>query len=176
MAAAKSIEGKTTTLSGWEQCQVGEGARTIELSPSGRFVFAACNLASKLFVVDTRTMKTVANIDVDSYPVGLDISNDGRFVIVTSQGRENKGGNAVNIYEVEYAEPEPVLKNSDGAALIEALENPGGDATAMAENENNGIATYLDGGNAGWLAMGGGVLLVVVAGLLIRRRLHHAKS
>lgn len=176
MAAAKSIDGKTTTLSGWEQCQVGEGARTIELSPSGRFVFAACNLASKLFVVDTRTMKTVANIDVDSYPVGLDISNDGRFVIVTSQGRENKGGNAVNIYEVEYAEPEPVIKNSDGAALIEALENPGGDATAMAENENNGIATYLDGGNAGWLAMGGGVLLVVVAGLLIRRRLHHAKS
>ena len=118
MNAAKRIGGKTLKIGGWESCKVGEGARTIELSPSGRFVFAACNLASKLFVVDTRTMRTVDTISVDSYPVGLDISNDGRFIIVTSQGRGNQGGNAVNIYQVEYDEPEPVLKDTDGAAVL----------------------------------------------------------
>ena len=118
MNAAQRIGGKTLKIGGWENCKVGEGARTIELSPSGHFVFAACNLASKLFVVDTRTMRTVDTISVDSYPVGLDISNDGRFIIVTSQGRGNQGGNAVNIYQVEYDEPEPVLKDTDGAAVL----------------------------------------------------------
>ena len=48
LAAAKTLTGKTGTLQGWESCKVGDGARTIELSPSGHFVFAACNLASKL--------------------------------------------------------------------------------------------------------------------------------
>ena len=121
MKATRHLNGKTRTVGGWENCKVGAGARTIELSPSGRYVFAACHLASKLFVVDTRCMKTVASVDVDSYPVGLDISNDGRFVIVTSQGRGHEGGNAVNIYEVEYAEPEPELNNTDGAALMNRM-------------------------------------------------------
>ena len=121
MNKALKLKGKTQTINGWQNCKVGAGARTIELSPSGRYVFAACHLASKLFVVDTRTMKTTTSIDVDSYPVGLDISNDGRFVIVTSQGRGNQGGNAVNIYEVEYAEAEPTLRNTDGAALMDNM-------------------------------------------------------
>ena len=55
-------------------------------------------------------MKMIAEIPVDSYPVGLDISNDGQYVLVTSQGRKNGGGNAVNIYKVDYTEPEPVIK------------------------------------------------------------------
>ena len=84
------------------------GARTIEASPSGRFIFAACNNASKLCVVDTRQMKMVASTAVDSYPVGLDISQDGSIVITTSQGRKGEGGgNAVDIFQVTYAEPEP---------------------------------------------------------------------
>ena len=141
LQAAKRLTGKTVTLQGWESCKVGEGARTIELSPSGHFVFAACNLASRLYVVDTRDMKVVGSIEVDSYPVGLDISNDGRYVIVTSQGRGNQGGNAVNIYEVEYEEAEPVLKNTDGAAVLEWLEH--GDSVTPQKEEKNIIATSL---------------------------------
>ena len=141
LEAAKRLTGKTVTLQGWENCKVGDGARTIELSPSGHFVFAACNLASRLYVVDTRDMKVVGSIEVDSYPVGLDISNDGRYVIVTSQGRGNQGGNAVNIYEVEYEEAEPVLKNTDGAAVLEWLEH--GDSVAPQKEEKNLIASSL---------------------------------
>ena len=62
LEAAKRLTGKTVTLQGWENCKVGDGARTIELSPSGHFVFAACNLASRLYVVDTRDMKVVGSI------------------------------------------------------------------------------------------------------------------
>lgn len=98
--------GMSINVRGWEVCQVGGGARTIEASPSGNYIFAACNSASALYVVDTRTMKSIAQITVDSYPVGLHISSDGSFVVVTSQGRSGGGGNAVNLYKVEYADPE----------------------------------------------------------------------
>lgn len=101
--AIGNMKDKKAAISDWENAKVGSGARTIELSPDGRYVFAACNRESSLYVVDTQDMKVVAHIDVDSYPVGLDISKDGRFVFVTSQGRSNQGGNAVNIYEIKYA-------------------------------------------------------------------------
>lgn len=108
LQAARQIQNhKTTTLTGWEECKVMAGARTIEASPNGNFIFAACNAGSKLCIVDTRTMKMIGAADVDSYPVGLDISKDGSMVITTSQGRTNGGGNAVNVFSVSYREPEP---------------------------------------------------------------------
>ena len=89
-------------LSGWQECKVGAGARTIELSPDGRYVFAACNIDSRLDIVDTRTMQLVLSVPADSYTVGLDISADGRTVITTSQGRGTRGGNCVDIYHIDY--------------------------------------------------------------------------
>ncbi len=108
--AAKNLQGKTVQYSKWENCKVGTGARTIEATANGRYIFAACNTVSKLCIVDTKTMKLVAEIEADSYPVGLDVSEDGRYVFLTSQGRSKRGGNAVDIYEVEYAEPEPAAE------------------------------------------------------------------
>lgn len=167
LKAAKSLTGKTTTLSGWQSCKVGDGARTIELSPSGHFVFAACNLASKLYVVDSRSMKVAASIDVDSYPVGLDISNDGRYIIVTSQGRGNKGGNAVNIYEVEYAEPEPVLSNTDGAAVMDLLEGKGD--TPELPNTAATVEEH-DGGSFFVYAAAGAAVAALALLLLLRKK------
>lgn len=97
-----NIKNKLGNVSGWENIKVGNGARTIELSPSGKYLFAACNNASALYVVDTEAWKVIAHIGVDSYPVGLDISKDGKYVLVTSQGKTGGGGNAVNIYKVDY--------------------------------------------------------------------------
>ena len=169
LKTAMSLTGKTATLNGWQNCKVGDGARTIELSPSGHFVFAACNLASKLYVVDSRTMKVAASISVDSYPVGLDISNDGRYVIVTSQGRGNQGGNAVNIYEVEYAEPEPVLNNTDGAAVMDSLEG----RKSSGQTENNAVATVQehDGDSFFGYAAAGVAVAALATLLLLRRRM-----
>lgn len=102
------IGNKNITVKGIEKIKVGGGTRTIELSPTGRFLFAACNTASALYVVDTHTMKVIAVAPVDSYPVGLDVSPDGSLLVVTSQGRKGYGGNAVNIFSVCYLEPETV--------------------------------------------------------------------
>ena len=93
---------KTVTVDGWENCKVPAGARTIVASPDGRYIFAACNFSSKIAVVETRTMKLVGTLDADSYPVGLDISQDGHYLFSTSQARPSGGGNAVDIFQIDY--------------------------------------------------------------------------
>jgi DNA-binding beta-propeller fold protein YncE len=87
-------------LTGWEEVEVGPGARTIEITKDGRWVFAAVNTAAELVVVDTTRMTVAARIRVDPYSVGLDIAPDGSRVWTTSQGRTGHGGNSVCVYDV----------------------------------------------------------------------------
>jgi DNA-binding beta-propeller fold protein YncE len=100
--AATHITQKSIDLNGWTSCKVGAGARTIAVSPCGKYIFAACNIASKLYVVDAEQMKVLATAPVDSFPVGLDVSSCGETLITTSQGRSGYGGNAVDIFSIEY--------------------------------------------------------------------------
>ncbi|MDH4224435.1 MAG: beta-propeller fold lactonase family protein [Deltaproteobacteria bacterium] len=79
---------------------VGVGARTIGLSPDGRWVYAAVNLESKVVVLEAKTLAKWLEIPADSFPVGLDVSPDHRQVWVTSQGRDLRGGNSLAIYTV----------------------------------------------------------------------------
>jgi DNA-binding beta-propeller fold protein YncE len=88
------------SFSKWQSVYVGEGARTIVVSPNGEYVFAAINNKSKISVVRTSDMKVVAECAADSYPVGMDISKDGKFLIVTAQGKNSGGGNSVMIYKI----------------------------------------------------------------------------
>ena len=120
---------------GWQVCRVGGGARTIEASPSGRWVFAACNSVSALYVVDTRTMTVATQIPVDSYPVGLDISRDGHLLVVTSQARNYKGGNAVNLFRVEYADEEAEAQSLSN--LSEPADSTSVSADAAQGNSTN---------------------------------------
>ena len=100
--AATHITQKSIDLNGWTSCKVGAGARTIAVSPCGKYIFAACNIASKLYIVDAEQMKVLATAPVDSFPVGLDVSSCGETLITTSQGRSGYGGNAVDIFSIEY--------------------------------------------------------------------------
>lgn len=100
--AIGQMENGKVTLKDWENCKVAAGARTIDITPDGRYVVAACNFSSRLVVVDTESYKEIARIKADSYPVGLDISKDGRYVYTTSQGRDGAGGNCVDIYQMDY--------------------------------------------------------------------------
>ncbi len=161
--AARAISSKTGIVSGWQECAVGGGARTIEISPSGKFVFAACNSASGVYVVNTKTMKTIAHIACDSYPVGLDLSRDGKYVIVTSQGKRGGGGNAVNIYSVEYAEPEPVAAAPEMPAT--ATDSVAADSTIT-----DSKVTVVEGIDSKWLYIGGGALMLLILLALIMRR------
>ena len=90
------------TYQDWKNVYVGKGARTIVVNPTGEFLFAAVNNMSKIAIVRTKDMKLIAECKADSYPVGMDISDDGSHLIVTAQGKSDGGGNSVTIYKVNY--------------------------------------------------------------------------
>jgi DNA-binding beta-propeller fold protein YncE len=81
---------------------VGTGARTIVLTSDGKYLFACANNVSKIVAVRTADMTVVAKIPADSYPVGMAISADDSELIVTSQGKSNKGGNSVMVFSLDY--------------------------------------------------------------------------
>jgi len=93
-------EGRKESFDKWTSVYVGEGARTIVADPKGEYIFAAANNKSQISVVRTSDMKVIAQCPVDSYPVGMDISEDGRYLIVTSQGKEGGGGNSVMVFKI----------------------------------------------------------------------------
>jgi DNA-binding beta-propeller fold protein YncE len=95
---------------------VGLGARSLRLSPDERFLFVAVNQSSEIVVVSTDDMKVVSRIPVDSYPVGLDLSPDGTQLWVTSQGRDEEGGNSVGIFQVRYKDSEVVHASPSSTA------------------------------------------------------------
>lgn len=85
----------------WQNAKVGAGARTISIHPNGKYLFAAVNGESKISIVRTSDMKIIGSCDVDSFPVGMDICDEGKTLIVTSQGKSGKGGgNSVCIYSI----------------------------------------------------------------------------
>ena len=99
--AIPQMKGRIARISGISECKVPAGARTIELSPDGKYIFAACNFSSRLAVVDAEKMTLIGQMPVDSYPVGLDLSRDGSLIFVTSQARMGYGGNCIGIYRLE---------------------------------------------------------------------------
>ena len=98
--------GKTTTLSeGWSNCYVGPGVRTVVASSDGRYIFACVNNLSKIVAID-ESMNKVAEISADSFPVGMEITDDNQYLLVTAQGKARKGGgHSVAIYRITYANP-----------------------------------------------------------------------
>jgi hypothetical protein len=93
---------------GVKSAYVGLGARSIRLSHNEKTLFVTVNQTSELVGVDTKAMAMAARIPVDSYPVGLDLSPDDSQVWITSQGRDAKGGNSVEIFQVRYKNQEIV--------------------------------------------------------------------
>lgn len=80
---------------------VGKGARTIALSPDGKYILAVSNQASQLSMIDRKDWKIVAQLPVSPYGVGLAVSPDGKKIVTTSQGRQGKGGHVIDVYEVK---------------------------------------------------------------------------
>lgn len=97
-------EGQATKLiDGWQNCYVGAGVRTISVSSDGKYVFACVNESSKIVAVDMATMKVVSEIAADSFPVGMEITDNNDFLFVTAQGKSNSGGgHSVMIYKITY--------------------------------------------------------------------------
>ncbi len=92
----------STLTDKWENCYVGPGVRTVVASSDGKYIFACVNNLSKIVAID-ESMKKVAEIAADSFPVGMEITDDNQYLMVTSQGKYKQGGgHSVMIYRVTY--------------------------------------------------------------------------
>lgn len=151
---------------GVRRVKVGGGARTLKVSPSGNYIFVACNTASGLYVVRTEDMKVIGHINADSFPVGLDVSPDGKTVVTTSQGRKGQGGgNAVDFFDVEYAVPEPVLE-------FTAPADDASEAAVAADQEQAAADEFqkdMEGHRKGWM-LGCGIGIAVLAVVVVSTR------
>lgn len=168
---------KTANHTAWENAKVGTGARTIEISPDGRFIFAACNNASQISVVDTRTMKQILAIAADSYPVGLAISDDGHYLLSTSQGRNHVGGNAVDIFRIDYAEePAPRPRNVPSAADSETsgADSGASGATSAPQQPQSGGEPTAFVQEYKWPLVGAAAFASVLLGIGIYRHCKNA--
>lgn len=102
IATKSTSPGKTTAYDEWINCQTGSGVRTIATNSSGEYIFASVNNESKIAVVRRSDMKLICSVKADAYPVGLAVSPDDSKLIVTSQGKNDLGGNSVMIFEIKY--------------------------------------------------------------------------
>lgn len=101
LAALAVADGKRVDGPKWNSVSVGVGARTLDITADGQFLFVAVNNSSELVVVHAPSMHVAARLDVDPYAVGLALSPDNTAVVLTSQGRKGQGGgNAVDLIDV----------------------------------------------------------------------------
>lgn len=91
---------KNIRYKNWQLAFTGQGARTITVTSDGKYIFANANNESKVSIVRTSDMKTIGSIRADPYPVGMTIDKSNKYLVVTAQGRNDKGGNSVMIYEI----------------------------------------------------------------------------
>jgi len=91
---------KAMRYQNWQLAFTGQGARTITITADGKYLFANANNESKVSIVRTSDMKTIGSVRADPYPVGMTIDKSNKYLVVTAQGRNDKGGNSVMIYEI----------------------------------------------------------------------------
>lgn len=139
-AIEKFGESRFVNTSGWQTVKVAPGARTLELSPSGDYIFVACNFGSKICIVDS-AMNKIADVPVDSYPVGLDVSPDGRWLISTSQGRNKFGGNCVDIFELSGLQIE--TSSNDNSDQTNQSINKSADYTSTISDKFKSILSFI---------------------------------
>ncbi len=88
----------------WQSIKVGIGARTIDATLDGKYIFACVNNSCTIAVIESKTMELIKTVNVSKFPVGIAISLDGKKLIVTSQGKNGvlKSGNAVSVFDIIY--------------------------------------------------------------------------
>lgn len=101
--------GRIFTANSWDgtvSCVTGDGelvctvesgrwCHAIDITPDGRWLWAANFYDDTLAVFDTQTMERVALLPTERYAHGLDVSPDGRYAVATGFGSD-----AVRLYDV----------------------------------------------------------------------------
>ncbi|MBL7545063.1 MAG: beta-propeller fold lactonase family protein [Bdellovibrionaceae bacterium] len=82
---------------------IGLGVRSFKVHPKFDYLFLTSNNGSEIIIAKSSDLSVLGRVPVDSYPVGLSISPDGKYLWVTSQGKDSQGGNSVSVFLItEY--------------------------------------------------------------------------
>ena len=94
---------KSIKLSDWQVLNMGSAVRTLSVSADGKYTYATLNDTSEVAVVDNENFKIIEKHKVASFPVGLTVSPDDQYIVVTSQGKTGRGGgNHIDIFKRNF--------------------------------------------------------------------------
>lgn len=89
---------------------IGLGVRSFKIHPSLNYIFSTSNNGSEIIILKSDDLKVLGRVPVDSYPVGLGISPNGKYLWTTSQGKDSMGGNSVSVFLIsEYLSQQIIL-------------------------------------------------------------------
>lgn len=92
---------------------IGLGVRSFKLHPTLNYIFSTSNNGSEVIMLKSDDLKVLGRIPVDSYPVGLGISPSGKYLWVSSQGKNSQGGNSVSIFLIsEFLSQQIILEDT----------------------------------------------------------------
>lgn len=101
--AIKYFEDKNNPEFKVEKVFIGLGLRSFKIHPKLDYLFMTSNNGSEIVIVRQSNLDIIGRVPVDSFPVGLSVSDDGRYLWITSQGKESVGGNSVSVFLItEY--------------------------------------------------------------------------
>lgn len=90
---------KDIKLNDWKILNMGSGVRTIAIANDEKYLFATLNTTSQIAVIDVNDFKILEKYKVASFPVGMAVSPDDKYLAITSQGKAGQGGgNHVDIF------------------------------------------------------------------------------
>ena len=85
----------------WNTLSLGAAPRTIVEDHVNQIYWIALNGSSEIAAVDKNTFKILNKTKAQNFPVGIDVSLDGKTLLLTSQGKPGKGGgNTVSIFKI----------------------------------------------------------------------------
>ncbi len=102
---SNSSSKKDFVYKNWTSTYLGPGVRTIAKAHHSNYLFAAINNSSEIAILDSKSLSLLGKIKADSYPVGMEVSPNDNYLIVTSQGRNSAGGNSVMVFEIKNQTP-----------------------------------------------------------------------
>lgn len=68
-----------------EEFKIKFWSKNYALSNDEKYLFATLNSTSELAIIDTQSMKILEKHKVTSFPVGLAVSKENKYLAVTSQ-------------------------------------------------------------------------------------------
>jgi len=164
-----SIQGSTVKAVG--EVPMDNEVAGVAITPDGKRAFAVMNLVNKVGVlaIDGQKVTYDKTLDIPAAfnPYNLDVTPDGKYVIVTNTGAQGINGDAEVIIDATGPHPHVVALMSPGTGPEGFSISPNGKWAATPLIEGSGATpnawNYVKGGHAALMSIGAGGQLAVTS-------------